>query len=808
MERYVCIHGHFYQPPRENPWLEEIELQDSAFPYRDWNERITSECYAPNTASRILDENNDIVDIVNNYARISFDFGPTLLTWMERIQPEVYQMILDADKMSQDLFTGHGAAMAQAYNHMIMPLANERDKRTQVIWGIRDFEARFKRKPEAMWLPETAVDLATLEILVDQGIYFTVLAPHQMKSFRKIGEKAWHRADDANRDLQRPYVVKLPSGKSIVVFFYDGPISRDIAFGGLLNSGEGLARRLTEAFPSAATEDRLVHVATDGETYGHHHRFGNMALSYCLYYLRVRKLAKTTNYGEYLEKHPPEYEAEIYENSSWSCAHGVERWRSDCGCHIGGHPGWNQKWRVSLRGAMDWLRDKLAAAYEREMKVFFKDPWLVRDEYIRVLLDRSRDNVMSFLNKHAFVDLTPDSQIRILKLLEMQRHAMFMYTSCGWFFDDISGIESVQILQYAARAIQLGQEIVGGDFETPFLKMLESATSNFPEKKNGAEIYRQHVKPDIIGLLDVGAHYAMASLFEHYPEKVKVYAYTVTNLEYHVHQAGKQNMVIGKAAVRSDITWEENIIDFAVLHLGDYNVYGGVRFASAENGFDGMHHEISDVFMQNNIPLVIQLMNRHFGTHNYSLWNLFKNEQGRVLEQVFNNTLGSIEAHFREIYEHYYPLMQIKPDFRMSLPKALSMTVEFILNRDMVEALEAKVLDVEKLRKVAAEIKRWSFMRDKENLSFVASRRIDELMQEFVQHPQNVSPMKNLCELLELLRPLALPLDLWKTQNVYFAMAKDTYGPMRQHAERNDKHAQEWVTLFNQLGKYLKVKNI
>ena len=807
MARYFCIHGHFYQPPRENPWLEEIELQDSALPYRDWNERITSECYAPNTASRILDDNNDIVDIVNNYARISFNFGPTLLTWMERIQPDVYQNILAADKLSQEVFSGHGAAIAQAYNHMIMPLANERDKRTQVIWGIRDFEARFKRKPEGMWLPETAVDLKTLEILAENGIRFTILAPHQMKSFRRIGERDWQRADDHNRDIQKPYLCTLPSGQSMIIFFYDGPISRDIAFGGLLNSGEVMAKRLVGVLPSDEFEDRLVHVATDGETYGHHHRFGNMALSYCLYYLRSRKLAQNTIYGEYLDRHPVEFEAEIHEDSSWSCSHGIERWRADCGCHIGGHPGWNQRWRAPLRSALDWLRDRLAEIFDREMQRFFKDPWLVRDEYIHVLLDRSREHVLTFLNKYAYVALTPDHHIKVLKLLEMQRHAMFMYTSCGWFFDDIAGIESVQILQYAARAMQLSQEVVGSDLESTFIKMLETAQSNVPDKKNGAEIYRLQVKPDIISLLDVGAHYALASLFEDHPETARIYSYTVTTLEYEVYEAGKQTMVIGKAAIRSDITWEENIIDFAVLHLGDYNIYGGVRYLSAENSFEGMHREISDAFQQNNIPYVIQLMNHHFGTHNYSLWNLFKNEQGKVLDQVFNNTLGSIEAHFREIYEHYYPLMQIKPDFRMALPKALSMTVEFILNRDMIDVLDAEVLDVDKLRKVAQEIKRWSFMRDKENLSYVASKKINLLMQEFVEHQQNIAALKILCELLEIIHPLALQLDLWKTQNVYFALAKNAYGPMRQHAERGDRHAQEWVTLFNQLGKYLKVKN-
>ena len=353
MSYYVCIHGHFYQPPRENPWLEEVELQEGAHPYHDWNEKITAECYAPNTASRILNSERKIIEIVNNYSKISFDFGPTLLLWLERHAPEVYQVIIETDKECQKKYSGHGPAIAQVYNHMIMPLANSRDKRTQVVWGIRDFEHRFGRKPEGMWLPETAVDLETLDIMAEYGIKFTILAPHQASRIRKIGEEKWNNVLGGNINPKMPYLCRLPSGRSISIFFYDQSVSLDVAFGDLLKNGENFALKIVRSFSQAQRQPQIVHIATDGETYGHHLKFGDMALSYCLHYIESRNLAQITIYGEYLEKNPPTYEVEIIENTSWSCFHGIERWRSDCGCRMGAEPEFKQEWRTHLREAMD-----------------------------------------------------------------------------------------------------------------------------------------------------------------------------------------------------------------------------------------------------------------------------------------------------------------------------------------------------------------------------------------------------------------------------------------------------------------------
>ena len=362
--RYVCVHGHFYQPPRENPSLEAIELQDSAYPYHDWNERVCAECYAPNAFSRILDDQQRIISLVNNYSQISFNFGPTLLSWIEAKAPRVYQAIQQADKASQERFAGHGSAMAQAYNHMILPLANRADKVTQVKWGIADFEYRFHRKPEGMWLPETAVDIETLAVLAENGIRFTILAPQQAKRVRRKGSRVWQDVGGGRIDPSRAYLVRLPSKKTINVFFYDGPISHGVAFEGLLNNGQQFADRLLSGFCDTRTWPQLSHIATDGETYGHHHHYGEMALSYALHHIETNKLAEMTNYGRFLEQFPPDHFVEIVPDTSWSCAHGVERWKSNCGCNSGGHSDWNQEWRAPLRAALDWLRDRLAALYQ------------------------------------------------------------------------------------------------------------------------------------------------------------------------------------------------------------------------------------------------------------------------------------------------------------------------------------------------------------------------------------------------------------------------------------------------------------
>jgi len=804
MNRFVCIHGHFYQPPRENPWLEDVELQDSAFPFHDWNERITEECYAPNTASRILDAERRIVEITSNYASMSFNFGPTLLSWMERHVPEVYEAIIEADRQSQDHFSGHGSAIAQVYNHIIMPLAHARDKRTQVSWGMRDFEYRFKRKPEGMWLAETAVDLETLDILAEHEISFTILAPHQARRVRKMGEEGWKDVRDSRIDPKMPYLCRLSSGRTITIFFYDGPISRDIAFSDLLKSGENYAARLVATFTSQEAP-QLVHTATDGESYGHHHRFGDMALAYALHRIESKNLARITNYGEYLEEHPPTYEVKIFENTSWSCAHGVERWKADCECNTGMHPGWNQAWRAPLREAMNWLRDSLVGVYERGMAPYVQDPWQAREDYIGVILDRSPETVETFLSQHVIRELLREEKVILLKLFEMQRHAMLMFTSCGWFFDDISGIETVQVMQYASRALQLAREVSGEDLEPEYLNILESAPSNVPEFKNGAEIWEALVKPASIDLLRAGAHYAISSLFEEYPDTIKISCYTAENELYDLSEAGMQRLAVGRARVNSDITGEECTIGFAVLHLGDHNIIGGVREYMGDEPFSLMRREIQDAFGRSDVPDVIRLMDTHFETHNYSLWHLFRDEQRKVLGQILESTLNEVEASFRRIYERHYPVMQVIKEMRIPLPKAFATATELIIGTDIREELRSEELDFERIEKLVEETKRWALELDMKSLGFVASQRINALMEQLSKAPEEISLLETIETAFKVLSALPLQLDLWKAQNIYFALGKERYDEMEERAAGGDKASKEWIDHFKSLGDNLHV---
>ncbi len=639
--RFVCVHGHFYQPPRENPWLETVEVQDSAAPYHDWNDRITAECYAPNGASRITNAEDKIVRILNNYSRMSFNFGATLLSWLADKAPRAYHMIQEADRASAARFSGHGSALAQVYNHIIMPLANTRDALTQIRWGIADFEHRFGRRPEGMWLAETAVNRHTLDLLAQEGILFTILAPNQCARVRPIQPEpasgsepaSWSETPNDSVDPTQPYRVNLDDGRSIAVFFYNGPNSRAIAFEGLLDSGEKFGERLLSGFQPNAGRPQLSHVATDGESYGHHHKHGEMALSFALHWLEDKGHATLTNYGEFLDKFPPTSEAEVAENTSWSCSHGVERWRSNCGCN-GGRQGWNQQWRGPLRDALDLLRDETAPLAEALAKPLLKDLWAARDAYIHIILSRedptrSAQAIEDFLAAHSIRPLNPDERVTVLELMELERQTQLMYTSCGWFFDEISGIETVQIIAYAGRVLQLAQElfgrpdesgaprildITGTTLESRFLAILAQAKSNVPEMVNGAEVYKRYISGMKIGLEQVGAHYAISSIFRNYPEHSEVFCFDVHRDALEVFSSGRGKVALGRARICSRITEEVEEICFAVLHLGDQNLSAAVKryIPSDSLVFDTFSSDVRAAIRKANLPEIIRLIDRHF----------------------------------------------------------------------------------------------------------------------------------------------------------------------------------------------------
>jgi len=802
MKRAICIHGHFYQPPRENPWLEDIELQDSALPFHDWNERITAECYEPNGAARILDDDGNIADIVNNYARISFNFGPTLLAWLERHHPETYQSILEADRRSRELFSGHGAALAQCYNHLIMPQANARDKRTQVLWGIADFTHRFGRRPEGMWLPETAVDLETLEVLAEAGIDFTILAPHQARRVRPIGESSWQEIDGDRVNPRRPYLCRLPSGKTICLFFYDGPISRDVAFAGLLKKGEVFAGRLLGAFSGGGKKTQLVHIATDGETYGHHHRFGEMALAYCLDVIESQKLAKITIYGEFMEKNPPAHEVEILENTSWSCAHGVERWRSDCGCRIGAKEGWHQRWRQPLREALDWLRDRLADLYEAEGPSLFEDPWQARDAYIEIILDRSSESVSRFLRRHGRGETAGEKRLKALRLLEMQRQAQLMFTSCGWFFDEVSGIETVQILAYAGRALQLAREVGGEDLEGEFLARLEKVPSNVRRWRNGARIYRGMVQPMQLDLIRVAAHHVIASQFGGDHKKHRIYCYRTDDRDHERLSADMMQLGLGRTHIRSEITGNAGVFTFAVLYLGGHKVSAGVRTYRDDASDVAMREEIREAFEKSDIPEVIRLMDTHFGGHNYSLWHLFRDEQRRILGRLMEETLTEIEDFSLQIYKKHFALLHFLQDINMPVPRNLAVLVEGVINHQLQWLFEEPSLDRQELERLIAEVTQLPVELDEKTLGQLAGNQLARQVEEVARATGRPELLQELTETIGILETLPFDLDLWPAQKIYFALCRPL---VRDLAGKKDAEAEETLDRLRRLGTFLRV---
>jgi alpha-amylase/alpha-mannosidase (GH57 family) len=801
MEKYICIHGHFYQPPRENPWLEAVEMQDSASPYHDWNERITAECYAPNARARLLDGEGRIENIVSNYSRMSFNFGPTVLSWMKEKMPDIHDAIVDADKHSRERFSGHGSALAQVYNHMILPLANPRDKHTQVLWGMRDFEARFGRPPEGMWLAETAADNETLDVLAEHGIKFTILSPYQAARVRPLAENSeWQDVNGAKVDPSMPYLVKLKSGRSIIVFFYDAPIAQAVAFEKLLVNGEKFAGRLLAAFDDARGHDQIAHIATDGESYGHHFQFGDMALAFALHQIEKSDVAKLTIYAEFLEKHPPTHEAEIHQPSAWSCPHGVGRWKEDCGCNSGGHGGWVQQWRAPLRQAMDWLRDRLAPLYETKAKEFLKNPWLARDDYISVILDRSPENISRFFSRHATHELNEGEQIAALRLLEMQRHAMLMFTSCGWFFDEVSGLETTQVIQYAARALQLSGELSSENLEAGFLEILEQAKSNIPVNQNGRVVYEKFVKPAIMTRESVAAHYAISSLFESYPEDARIYSFAVRQEDRQLFTAGNARLAIGRIKVTFAVTRASNVLTYGVLYMGEHNLNCGVRSAHGGEDYAALVQETRAAFERADFPELIRVMDKHFGKANYSLKNLFRDEQYKVLNQILAATRDEIHNTYRLLTDRYAPLTRFLNDIHVPPLSSLAPATEFVLNAELRKQFENGHLDAERVKSLVAEGRAANIPLETDTLAFSVKRHFDNLSDELLKSPEDVEVLQRFTNSAALLPQLPFGVNLWKPQNVYDRLQNKVLPEIKN---RGDEKARAWVDKFLTLGEQL-----
>jgi alpha-amylase/alpha-mannosidase (GH57 family) len=805
-KRYICIHGHFYQPPRENPWLETVETQDTAAPYHDWNERVCAECYAPNGAARVVNATNQITRIVNNYARISFNFGPTLLSWLRENAPRTYRMVLEGERRSRKSFRGHSSAMAQVYNHMILPLASSRDRITQIRWGIADYENNYGAPPEGMWLAETAADTESLELLADHGIKFTLLAPHQCKRIRPLKEGAgWADTPGASVDPTRPYLVRFPSGASIAVFFYNGPVSRAIAFEGLLNSGEVFADRLKSSFREGS-QPQLVHVATDGESYGHHHRHGEMALAYALRLLERDKSVRLTNYGSFLEQFPPEYECEIVDNTSWSCAHGIERWRSDCGCN-GGHPGWNQAWRAPLRQALDELRDALVPLTEQEGSKLFGDVWAARDGYIQVVLERSDENIDQFLDAFQSHPLSTDERIRALELMEMQRHAQLMYTSCGWFFDDIAGIETVQIIAYAARVLQLAQRHFGAQaepLEAAFLALLARARSNDPKAGDGAAIYKECVRTKELQLAQVAAHYAISSVFSSFADETELFCYRIRRNSYDIFTSGRGRLALGRVDVANAITGHNETFSFAVLHFGDQNITAAVKPYAPEDaaGFEAFAAEAATYVQRADFPQVIRLLDSHYGSSDYSLTSLFTDEQRRIVQLILNSTLWDIETSLTTIYQDHASLLHYLSQAGLPKPPALTLAAGFAINAGLRRVLETDPMDQAQMRSYLALAKADQVPLETATLSYIADQRMKRAMVELQMSSGSLDMLDRALNLARCLIEMPFEQNLWQAQNIWYEILRTSSYSLTA-LEKDDRP--RWEKDFNELGSCLTI---
>lgn len=766
---YVVLHGHFYQPPREDPWLNRIERQPSAAPFHDWNERILAECYRPNAFARILDEQGRVVRIVNNYEFLSFNFGPTLLSWLEEHDVEVYQRILTADRLSAERLEGHGNAIAQVYNHVILPLANERDKYTQIRWGIADFQHRFGRFPEGMWLAETAIDAATVKALVDCGIRFVILAPSQAQRIRPLGQTEWIDVSQGQIDPSRPYRCFTPDRSGYLdIFFFDGPISRDLGFGDIVYSTQSLAERIRLAIrPDRKGEPYLINCATDGETFGHHKRSVERTLAYAFCEEFPRRGWQVGNYGHFLSHHPPTWEVQLKPVTAWSCAHGVGRWSRDCGC--GAVPGWHQRWRQPLREALNWLRDQLAEIYETEAKAYLRDPWLARDRYIEVILDRKRCE--AFLQEHQSHRLTAEDRVQVLRLLEMQRYGQLMFTSCGWFFEELSRPEGVQILRYAARAIELAAAVADVDLEEEFLGRLSKAPSNLDLYRDGKGVYWALVRPALISPQRLVAQHALLSLCNGMP---RAPGYMLEPVDQERLAIGGSTLLVGRVKLAFPNTGEEHDLIYALLHLGGWDFQCGVKPFTGRRSYEQLKATLLSG-SRSRIQLVLTLQEL-FGPETFDLNALIEEDRQQMLRWLTQDTLDRLAQLYRQTYlENYGVLMAFRAD-GLPIPEELLAAAQITLNQRLLSSLRAMEVEGGKqdhlleLRAIAREAEQLGCQLRREE----AARVLDRLLQRGMWHlahdfePESFGEqLHNLEEWLKLADDLRLPINLDRLQELY-----------------------------------------
>jgi alpha-amylase/alpha-mannosidase (GH57 family) len=800
---YVVIHGHFYQPPRENPWIEQIEVEASAHPYHDWNARINAECYTPNAAARIFDGQHRILDISNNYEHLSFNFGPTLISWLAANAPATYEKILEADRQSLTAL-GHGNAIAQAYSHAILPLCNPRDRETQIIWGLKDFEQRFQRPAAAMWLPETAVDYPTLTALVDHGMKYVILSPYQAKRVRPLTGGDWTTVQGHSLDSTQPYRCFLPqaageTGKRryLDIFFYNGNVAADLSFGDLLSDSYRFSSRLVEGFNPGRPRLQLLNVATDGENYGHHKKFGDLALAHTLSQVLPQKGFQLTNYAAFLEMAPPAREVELYlgpdgEGSSWSCAHGVGRWQENCGCSTGGQPGWNQHWRTPLRKAFDFLNDRLAQIFEAEGRKYLQDPWAARNGYIQVLLDRSHRSLAEFFSQEGASGLKEHDWVPALKLLEMQRHALLMYTSCGWFFADLSGIETQQVIKYAARALQLGQGFTGEDLEQPFLNILERAVSNLPEEGNGRTLYFRRIKPAVVDYPKVANQWVISWCKDRLRQcPNRVYHYRVEPQDLEDGTQGTLFFAAGRLLLTSGVTLETHNLAFFTAYLGSYLYRTQVKDNPTPQEYHAWKSELFQVLEKAPEDL-IPLMARRLGETYYSYHDIFREEKLRLFQDLMHDNQEEAVSLISHNFEEARTLLKAMAAEGLPLPRLYRALGEITLNRRLVELLRklepepAQVATSQDILELVQEAASLGLKLESGEgariLGRILKRHLADLAANF--QPANVAQLR---QFRDLVSRMPITLEWSEAQDFMFELMKEHFPEVAARATKGPK---------------------
>lgn len=785
----LVIHGHFYQPPRENPWTDDIEHQPSAHPYPNWNERIARECYRPNAYARIVDNYGRIERIVNNYSHINFNFGPTLLAWLERFHTDTYARILEADRMSVRRRSGHGNAIAQGYHHSILPLCNERDLRTEIRWGIADFRRRFGRAPESLWLPETACNDATLGALIDENLKYVILSPFQAERVRLPGSEVWLSVIDGQLDTTVPYryLHTDGSGRSLAIFFYDGQLAKAIAFDGVLASSHMLLDRC-ERSVSAGGDSRggLVHVATDGESYGHHFKFGDRCLAYGLEVEAAARGFWVTNYGEFLARHPPQMEVEIKtgpggEGTAWSCAHGVGRWSRDCSCHASAPEGWNQQWRGPLRAALNYVRDEAARAFEELGADLFRDPWKARDAYVELLTDAQGDRA-EFLERQAGRHLAEAEQKRALTLLELQRSSLLMFTSCGWFFNDISGIETVQVMKYAARVMDFMGELQRPSPREGFLELLAAAHSNLRKHGSGADIFRELVEPVRVTPQRIAASLAISSLVDKSEQDGEVAGHGFSLTDFRQEQHGRLALATGRLILEAVSTGKR--LDFAVaaMHVGDIDFYCVLKEFPGAAAFAEATKKLWSQFRTGSVPMLLRLMQEDFGPSDFGLEHLLPAGRQRIYEIVFGRMVGRFSRQYEYLYEENRRNIEMLQQAGFHLPEELRAAAEFTITR----RLEREINRFEKQNDRAAfhealrighEVARLGYRLDRAGMRRKFENLIEKAVRAAFSEPQTENRHAALA-LIDLANELSLHANLERAQEIAYEALQSGHAPL------------------------------